>query len=42
MTRRRRNRPMSADDQIELMGCIMLGAVILGIIGGPLLYLFFH
>lgn len=45
MTRRpirRRHRAMSEIAQIELMGCIMLTALIIGIVGGPALYILTH
>ncbi len=39
--RRHRKRHMSQHDQIELMGCIMLSAIIIGIIGGPVAFWIF-
>lgn len=37
--RHRRNRPMNEIEVTELMGCILIGALIVGILAGPIAYL---
>lgn len=36
--RRRRHRSMPEYVQLEIMGCIMLSAAIIGIVGGPIAF----
>lgn len=40
--RRRRYRPMPDHVQVEIMGCILIGAVIAGMIIGPSAYILTH